>query len=243
MAELSAVADTVAIDLPGFGQSPRASLDPDCMTLARLADHAVAVADALGWREPFFIVGHSHGGGVAQIAAVRHPERVAGVVLVASLGGAVHSSYRLLALPGAAFVAGMAGRLFGSPALRPLSGWLMRNVLKDIFTPEEVSSAKADSELNLLAARPEVLLSMVHVAKGRPCAQLLAAAPDIRCPVLFLHGDADALVPARYARVLHDRIRDAGGRTEFQLLPASGHMLLYFQAAQVSARIARFVNS
>jgi pimeloyl-ACP methyl ester carboxylesterase len=243
MAELSAVADVAAIDLPGFGQSPRASRDPDCMTLTRLAEHAVAVADALGWHEPFFIVGHSHGGGVAQAAAVRHPQRVAGVVLVATLGGAVHPSYRLLALPGAAGVVGVAGRLFGSSALGPFNRWLMRRVLKDIFAPESVPKSKADHELMLLATRPEVLLSMVHVAQGRPCEQLLAAAPDIRCPVLFLHGDADALVPARCARVLHDVIRDAGGRTEFQLLPASGHMLLHFQAPQVAASIARFVNS
>jgi pimeloyl-ACP methyl ester carboxylesterase len=243
MAQLSSVADVAAIDLPGFGQSPRSSLDPDCLTLARLADHAVAVADALAWREPFFIVGHSHGGGVAQAAAVRHPQRVAGLVLVATLGGAVHLSYRLLALPGAAVVAGVAGRLFGTRALRPLSRWVMRGVLKDIFSPEKASAAKADHELALFAARPEVLLSMVHVAQGRPCAQLLAAAADIRCPVLFLHGEADALVPARCARVVHDRIAQAGGRTEFRSLPASGHMLLHFQAAEVSASIARFVNS
>jgi pimeloyl-ACP methyl ester carboxylesterase len=243
VAELSAVADVAAIDLPGFGQSPRSSLDPDCMSLARLAEHAVAVADALDWRQPFFIVGHSHGGGVAQAAAARHPERVAGVVLVATLGGAVHPSYRLLALPGAAFAVGMAGRLFGCRALRPLSRWVMRRAMKDFFAPEKASATKADSELALFAARPEVLLSMVQVAQGQPCAQLLAAAPGIRCPVLFLHGDADALVPARCARVLHERIREAGGRTEFRLLAGSGHMLLHFQAAQVGASIARFVDS
>lgn len=242
MTELSPVADVAAIDLPGFGQSARASLDPGCMTLARLAEHAVAVADALKWHEPFFIVGHSHGGAVAQVAAVRHPQRIAGVVLLATLGGAVHLSYRLLALPGAATAAGLAGRLFGSSALVPLSRWLVRSVLKNIFAPERVAASTVDRELGLLANRPEVLLSMVHVAHGRPCSQLLAAARDIRCPVLFLHGEADALVPARCARVLHDRIRAAGGRTEFQLLPASGHMLLHFQAAQVGAHIARFVN-
>jgi pimeloyl-ACP methyl ester carboxylesterase len=242
VAELSAVADVAAIDLPGFGQSPRSSLDPDSMSLARLAEHAMAVADALDWREPFFIVGHSHGGGVAQAAAVRYPDRIAGVVLVATLGGAVHSNYRLLALPGAAFVAGVAGRLFGSRALRPLSRWLLRGVMKDFFAPETAPAAKADRELALLAARPEVLLSMVHVAQGRPCQQLLTAAPGIRCPVLFLHGDADALVPARCARVLHDRIHAAGGRTEFRLLPAAGHMLLHFQAVQVGASIVRFVK-
>lgn len=243
MAELSRVADVAAIDLPGFGQSPRSSPDAECVSLDRLAEHALAVADALCWREPFFIVGHSHGGGVAQAAAVRYPERVAGLVLVATLGGAVHFSYRLLALPGAEVVVGVAGRLFGSGALRPLNRWVMRRALKDIFSPERAPVAKVDSELNLFAARPEVLLTMVQVAHGRPCAQLLAAAPDICCPVLFLHGDADALVPARCARVLHDRISDAGGRTQFQLLPGAGHMLSHFQAAQVGASIARFLNS
>jgi len=243
VAELSGIADVAAIDLPGFGQSSRPRADPDGMNLDCLADHAVAVADALAWREPFFIVGHSHGGGVAQAAAVRHPQRVAGLVLVATLGGAVHPSYRLLALPGAAVVAGMAGRLFGSGALRPLSRRVMRGIMKDIFAPEKAPAAKVENELARLAARPEILLSMVHVAQGRPCQQLLAAAADIRCPVLFLHGDADALVPAGCARVLHDRMVAAGGRTQFQLWPGSGHMLLHFQATQVGASIARFVNS
>ncbi len=64
-----------------------------------IADHAVAAADALSWNEPFFIVRHSHGGGVAQAAAVKYPGRVAGIVLIATLGAPAHLSYRLLSAP------------------------------------------------------------------------------------------------------------------------------------------------
>lgn len=54
----------------------------------------MAVADALSWTEPFFIVGHSHGGGVAQIAAAKYPETIAGIVLISTLSARQHSSYR-----------------------------------------------------------------------------------------------------------------------------------------------------
>src|SRR5262245_22064900 len=72
---LSGVADVVAIDMPGFGRSARAGAGPEFLSLERLAEDAIAVADALSWREPFYLLGHSHGGGVAQVAAARHPQR------------------------------------------------------------------------------------------------------------------------------------------------------------------------
>jgi pimeloyl-ACP methyl ester carboxylesterase len=242
-AGLAATAEVVAIDLPGFGRSPRTGAEQATMTLDRLAEHVVAAADALSWREPFFVVGHSHGGGVAQTLAVQHAPRIAGIALVASLGAPAHASYRLLSLPGAATVAGAAGRLFGSHALRPLSRGLMRLVLKDIFAPERAPAAKVAAELEAFAARPELLLSMVQVARGRPCDQLAARAPQIRCPVLFVHGASDALVPPACARAIHERIVAAGGRSQFRELPGAGHMLIDFQAAEVVDSLARFVTS
>src|SRR5262249_17516680 len=98
---LSSVADIAAIDMPGFGQSSRGDAAAEALGLEKMAAHAVAVADALSWREPFYLVGHSHGGGVAQVAAAKYPERIAGLVLIGTLGAPAHLSYRLLALPGA----------------------------------------------------------------------------------------------------------------------------------------------
>lgn len=67
----------IAPDLPGSGGSPQASGELD---LDELADDLVAVAVEAG-HESFFISGYSLGAAVAVTIAVRHPERVRGLVL------------------------------------------------------------------------------------------------------------------------------------------------------------------
>ncbi|WP_394615749.1 alpha/beta fold hydrolase [Lentzea sp. JNUCC 0626] len=67
----------VAPDLPGSGGSPKA---PGALDLETLADEVVDVAVKAG-HESFFVSGYSMGCAVAATAAVRHPERVRGLVL------------------------------------------------------------------------------------------------------------------------------------------------------------------
>jgi pimeloyl-ACP methyl ester carboxylesterase len=234
---VSEVADIAAIDMPGFGKSRCAGSTPESCCLERLAEQAIAVADALGWREPFFLFGHSHGGGVAQAVAARYPDRVAGLVLLATLGAPAHGGYRLLALPGAEAVARVVGWMLGSKLIRPIARAIVRWVMVGIFSPEPLSGSRLDRELAALASRPEVLVSMVHVTLGRPCAQLFDAAPAIRCPTLFVHGRQDAIVPAKYARCIHERIVKAGGNSQFHLVPGAGHMLMDYQGAELASII------
>jgi pimeloyl-ACP methyl ester carboxylesterase len=114
---------------------------------------------------------------------------------------------------------------------------ILYGVMKDIFSPEPVPAEKLERELAQFVARPEILLSMVHVARGRPCEQLCDSAPKIRCPTLFLHGQNDALVPACCARSVHELILQAGGRSRFQLVPGAGHMLIHYQASELASVI------
>src|SRR6185369_5496180 len=230
---LGRAADIAAIDLPGFGKSARTAPNPEALNLARLAEHAIAAASALGWREPVFLVGHSHGGGVAQVAAASFPERVAGLVLVGTLGAVAHASYRLLALPGANSVARAMGRSLRATRLARVNRAIVRRVMAVLFAPEPVPEDKLAHELELLASRPQLLSSMVHVALGRPCAELLRAAPGIRCPPLFVHGSDDAVVPVKFARAIHDRIAASGGLSAFHVLQGAGHMLVHHQAPEL----------
>lgn len=69
----------IAPDLPGSGGSPKAAGPLD---LDELADDIVDVAVRAG-HESFFVSGYSMGSAVAVTAAVRHPERVRGLVLSA----------------------------------------------------------------------------------------------------------------------------------------------------------------
>jgi pimeloyl-ACP methyl ester carboxylesterase len=69
--------DALALDLPGFGNTP----GPD--TAWGTPEYADVVVDAIRGVAvtPFILVGHSFGGRVAVRIAARHPELVAGLVL------------------------------------------------------------------------------------------------------------------------------------------------------------------
>jgi len=240
--QLSTFADVAAIDLPGFGGSPRPDSSPADVRLERLAEHALALADVLEWDQPIHLVGHSHGAGVAQVAAARWPHRVAGLALLASLGTPAHGSYRLLALPGAALVARATGWLLRSPRRASVGRQILSRVLQDIYSPEPVPRDRIERELALLSHRPEILVSMVHAALGEPCELLARSASGIQCPTLFLHGAEDALVPWQHARRVHDLIIRAGGSSRWHLIEGAGHMLIDYQAAEVAAAVHDFVE-
>lgn len=70
------------VDLPGFGDTPRPETAWDT---SAYADHAVAFMRAQGV-ERFLWVGHSFGGRMGLRAAVRAPEALSGLVLVAAAG-------------------------------------------------------------------------------------------------------------------------------------------------------------
>ena len=76
----------VAIDLPGHGSSP--APEPFWLPselLEQYRDCAVEVAEKLAMGR-YVVVGHSMGGAVAQLMALDYPDRVAGVVLLATAG-------------------------------------------------------------------------------------------------------------------------------------------------------------
>jgi pimeloyl-ACP methyl ester carboxylesterase len=75
-------ANLIAYDRPGFGLSRPMRHDP------HLEEQVAALTNLLAAlpRHPTVLVGHSYGGPVALLAAVEHPELVAGVVLI---GGSV----------------------------------------------------------------------------------------------------------------------------------------------------------
>ncbi len=73
----------LAWEMVGYGGSIPEGKERD-ISVGKQADYLIAWMEAVGL-EKAVLVGHDLGGGVAQIAAVRHPERVAGLVLMNSI--------------------------------------------------------------------------------------------------------------------------------------------------------------
>lgn len=75
----------VAPDLRGHGHSTRPDDEAE-YDFERYADDLAALADALGW-DRFVLLGHSMGGMVAQVLALRAPDRIRALILMDTLHG------------------------------------------------------------------------------------------------------------------------------------------------------------
>lgn len=225
MAALLAVDfEVLAVDLPGFGRSADVKPVPEESVLDTFARHVFAAVDRVGWTAPVYVLGHSHGGGVAQAMAALFPERVIGLILIGTLGTPAHWGYRALVAPGALHALSLIARSLKRALPKPLRRRIVKAIMTPIFSPYPLSEQWVDEQLANVDKRPEILVNMALVATGDPCGQLARAAELIRAPALFIHGDSDWLVPARYARAVYELIARAG-HAEFYLLPKTGHML------------------
>jgi pimeloyl-ACP methyl ester carboxylesterase len=161
-----------------------------------IADDVIAVLDDLGWSAAI-LLGWSEGGGWAKVTALRHPERVAGLV---SLGS--------------------------GPVLRPwitgprlVAGWKMFRVMsRRVTTADEYGQLWVD--LQKIAGSPGYPLDAAHWREAgrlsfpyvnpdgdKRLAMALFKAGDLRkrlrglgVPTLVLHGEADPVVLPKAGR-------------------------------------------
>jgi len=219
---LGALGSVASYDAAGFGRSPWPT-DASLVTLDAAATQALEVMDALEW-EDAVVVGHSHGGGVAQRLAARAPERTAGLVLLGTLGIPAHLPYRVLPLPGVEVLLGVAANAVSRIPDTPLYR-MVRGVMDLNYAPERAPDNVVSHQYSLMRDNPRLLRTMARVSREEPCDLLAEGARDIRAPTKFLHGEEDRIVPIRFARRLFQTMRAAGVDATFQALPGAGHML------------------
>lgn len=239
--DLRHIGEVVLVDLPGFGASPALQGGASAMGLRPLSRLLDELLEQLGLSD-CIVVGHSHGAAIAQTMAVHHPRRVAGLVLLGSLGYPAHLTYRILPTPGLE----TALRLVARGVKLPFAGRLLRRALaiamRPIYAPRAVTRAHVDEELARFLRHPGMLRSMAQLTKGRPSEALIRGAAKIRCRVLFVHGEKDSLVPIHRAKSLHHAMLGARGDSRFIALARAGHMLPLFDAASVNRVLTTWLD-
>jgi pimeloyl-ACP methyl ester carboxylesterase len=181
----------VAVDRPGSGYSVRSP--GAAATLSAQADAIAALIEKLQLGQPL-VVGHSLGGAVALCLAQRHPDRVAGLALVAPL------THTPQAVPAA-----FDGLMITRPWVRALVGWtlalpvlLLRSkaVLGLVFGPETVPRDFATRGGGLLGVRPSHFVGAATDLDAVPhdLPALEAGYRSMRLPVQVLYGRGDRVL-------------------------------------------------
>jgi len=182
-----------AIDLPGFGMSPPPAQDK-AYTMVEASALIRRLMEAKGYPRAF-LMGNSMGGGIVLRCALDFPEQVTGVVLAngAGLGREVSGFNRILAFPGAAW---LAMRLVSEKMADDIVGSLFLDPAK--IPPALVERTwewlqKAETKQFLAWFYPHALSvwGQEHI--------LLPELKNIRCPVLITWGLEDEVLPVKHA--------------------------------------------
>ena len=226
----------VAVDLPPFGWSDR---DPkrryDRITQA---ERLAAVISAQ--HKPAIVLAHSFGAGAATELALRHPDKVRGLVLVdAALGqldpiAETGTAKLLAARPVAELVT--AATLTNPPALEPfLRSFLARKDQAAAWITLLRQPMNRPGTTSAYAAWLPNLFTLKDGALSRQSANLHA----IRVPVALIWGEADHVTPLeqgkRLAALTHAR--------SLAVLPGVGHIPHIEDPQAFDAALARALST
>jgi pimeloyl-ACP methyl ester carboxylesterase len=187
--------------------------------LTDMIDDMMAVLDAIGW-ESANLVGMSSGGGLAQYAALLHPERVRTVTVISAVPqyGNQVLLFRYIRFPGPFR---LAFRRYGdSPEEK-------KRMLVDVTRLTEGRSLPLDEEwVNQVAEEsvrrryPDPRARARQMAAGRAAKMPPGGIARITQPVLAINGDEDPLVRPAAGRKIAEKVQN--GR--FVLVHGMGHL-------------------
>lgn len=227
----------VAIDLPGWGESPA----PGAPLTAERAAAAVAQVALAAGLERWVVGGHSLGGFVALQVAAQEPDRTRGAVLVSPTGPAVVAAVRS-PIAGGLRLPWFAGMLLAMRTLAALPGEgraLLRaldraGVLPRLSRPLFHDRAALDP--TVIAALADEIRPRAFVSAARAAAEAdLSAWSRIRCPVRAVRGARDVFAGRDDARDLRRLVPDFAGR----IVPDAGH---FAAAERPDAVLAAFAG-
>lgn len=203
--------DVVLFDLRGHGLSERTA---DGYRVEDGVADLIGILDALGIDGPVHLVGNSYGGTIALAAALSHPRRVAGLVLIE--GHPAFSGW---------------GAEMGDD-LADLVGGFSRPHMHEYLT------SKAPRYLRRMAKTAEDLVTVSSMREdlrsSRPTDPEDLAA--ISCPTLLLYGENSDIIDRAYV------LNEAIPQSELRIIDGCSHALLMETPAEMCRQVDEWLD-
>lgn len=223
MPALAQVGHVVAVDLPGFGQSP--PLAPGFF-LADVAREIIGLLDALGLGRAV-LVGHSMGGYVALEVAAQKPDAVAGLVLLASHPRADSPEAKARRQEGIkAIRQGHRSEFLESFLARLWSPWTKQHAPRLLREVEAMTERVSD----------EVLVGFLQAMAERK--DHSATWRKLQVPVGVVVGEDDALISLELAR----EVAAEAPYGRLVVVPEAGHLPTLEKPVLTAEALARLVR-
>ena len=210
---LKPFASSTLIDLPGFGKTP---MPNEVWGTADYADQVASWIRSLPKHE-FLWIGHSFGGRIGLQLASRHPDLLAGLVLIASAG-----------LP--------RKRTFVQQtrmAIRRTFFQMVKRLLPEGPGIELLRQRMGSADYRSAGALRAIFTRVINEDLSR-------SAQAVQCPTLLIYGKDDTETPPEIGERLHRLI----GRSELVELEGFGHLSILTDGRhQVASRIRKFLES
>lgn len=198
----------VLIDNRGTGQSDRPG---GLYRSEHMADDVVAVLDALDVRRAH-LVGISMGGMIAQQVAIRHPERVAGLVLLATTAG-----FKAGQMPPFRSVLRLLLTALGNLAIARRAHYALLLPKKDQPRGDELMrewpALIEEEQLPLWTYIAQIAAALLHSPERH--------LHEVTCPTVIVAGEEDVVLPKRNSEILAGLLPNA----HLEVLPEVGHAI------------------
>jgi pimeloyl-ACP methyl ester carboxylesterase len=208
-ARLAASAQVVYLDLAGHGRSDWGN--PREWTFELAADAVRDFCDAVGIARPI-VLGHSLGGFVALVYAIRHPEHPAGLTLQSTFARfdleRIVADFRRV---GGDDIAAVVERAYGGSGTVTPEEWAPCWQLFGLWVP-------GDDERDRTVAHDELNEPGLERMRGF---DVLDDLGRIECPTLVCVGDLDPITPVAAAREIVDAMTP--GRARLEVFAGAGH--------------------
>jgi len=215
----------ITLDLRNHGQSDFT----DTMTYPEMADDVMNLIKKLSL-ENLSLIGHSMGGKVAMINALRHPSLIEKLIVLDIAPVSYTHRY---------------GKLFEAMQDLPLNlvknrieaGTILNNQINDTFlTQFLLQNLNRDENGFQWRINLQAILNNIELISGFPD---IETAIKYDKPALFLGGNNSHFIQSQYYKTIRDYFPGA----VIELIENAGHMLHIEQPEMVVGRIRQFINN